>query len=211
MATQEAVLPHKERLLRAGIKLFYENGFHGTTIDAVLAEAGVPKGSFYHHFGSKDAFAQAVLDRYIGFQGGLFTRWFTRTDLSTVDQLTGYFKDMSEIFIKSGFQTACLTGKFSTEMGATSDYFRPQLATQIGMWKTQLSLLLTAGQKRGDVRRDRPSEDLADAVLALIQGAFVLTLSTRDERTLTTVCTTIRELVEPSKSAGPANSQRAAE
>ena len=70
------------------------------------------------------------------FQGGLFTTWFARTDLSTVDQLTGYFKDMSQIFVKSGFQTACLTGKFSTEMGATSDYFRPQLATQIGMWKT---------------------------------------------------------------------------
>ena len=50
---QEAVLSHKERLIRAGGKLFYENGFHGTTVDAVLAEAGVPKGSFYHHFGSQ--------------------------------------------------------------------------------------------------------------------------------------------------------------
>ncbi|BBY63061.1 TetR/AcrR family transcriptional regulator [Mycolicibacterium helvum] len=199
MATQEAVLPHKERLLRAGIKLFYENGFHGTTIDAVLAQAGVPKGSFYHHFGSKDAFAQAVLDRYIRFQGELFTTWFARTDLSTVDQLTGYFKDMSQVFINSGFQTACLTGKFSTEMGAASDYFRPQLARQIGMWKTRLSTLLAAGQQRGDIRDDRPSEDLADAVLALIQGAFVLTLSTRDERTLTSVCTTIKDLVAPPK------------
>jgi len=199
MTSQEAVLPHKERLLRAGIKLFYENGFHGTTIDGVLAEAGVPKGSFYHHFGSKDAFAQAVLDRYIEFQSGLFATWFARTDLSTVDQLTGYFTDMSQIFIKSGFQTACLTGKFSTEVGATSDYFRPQLATQIGMWKRQLSTLLAAGQERGDIRRDRPTEELADGVLALIQGAFVLTISTRDERTLTAVCKTIKDIVEPQK------------
>lgn len=197
MATQEAALPHKERLLRAGIKLFYENGFHGTTIDAVLAEAGVPKGSFYHHFGSKDAFAQTVLDRYIQFQGQLFATWFERTDLSTVEQLTGYFTDMSQIFIESGFQTACLTGKFSTEVGATSEYFRPQLATQIGMWKKQLTILLRAGQERGDIRSDRPAEDLADGVLALIQGAFVLTLSTRDEHTLTTVCATIKEIVEP--------------
>ena len=196
MTTQQEAIPHKERLLRAGIKLFYENGFHGTTIDAVLTEAGVPKGSFYHHFGSKDAFAQAVLNRYIQFQGQLFTTWIARTDLSTVDQLTGYFTDMSQIFIKSGFQTACLTGKFSTEVGATSDYFRPQLAAQIAMWKTQLSTLLTAGQERGDIRRDRSSEDLADAVLALIQGSFVLTLSTRDEHTLTTVRATIKDLVE---------------
>lgn len=199
MPTKDAVVPHKERLLRAGITLFYENGFHGTTIDSVLAEAGVPKGSFYHHFGSKDAFAQAVLNRYIQFQSQMFSTWFARTDLSTAEQLTGYFTDMSQIFVKSGFRTACLTGKFSTEVGATSDYFRPQLAEQIGMWKSQLSTLLTAGQERGDIRLDRPAEDLADTVLALIQGSFVLTLSTRDERTLATVCTTIKELVEPQR------------
>lgn len=194
---QEAVLSHKERLFRAGAKLFYENGFHGTTIDAILAEAGVPKGSFYHHFGSKDAFGQAVLSRYIGFQGELVAKWIARTDLSTADQVTGYYRDMSQIFVKSGFQTSCLIGKFSTEVAATSDVFRPQLAGQIHGWKTRLSALFVAGQERGDVRRDRSAEELADVVLALIQGSFVLTLSTRDEHTLATVCNTIKELIEP--------------
>ncbi len=196
---QEATLSHKERLFRAGAKLFYENGFHGTTIDAVLAEAGVPKGSFYHHFGSKDAFGQAVLNRYMGYQGELVKKWVSRTDLSTADQVTGYYRDMSQIFVNSGFQTACLTGKFSTEVAATSDVFRPQLADQIHGWKKRLSGLLAAGQERGDIRRDRTADDLADSVLALIQGSFVLTLSTRDEHTLATVCGTIKELLEPSR------------
>ncbi|QEN12639.1 TetR/AcrR family transcriptional regulator [Mycolicibacterium sp. ELW1] len=194
---QEAALSHKERLFRAGAKLFYENGFHGTTIDAVLAEAGVPKGSFYHHFGSKDAFGQAVLSRYMGSQGELVATWAARTDLSTAEKVTGYYRDMSQVFVKSGFQTACLTGKFSTEVAATSDVFRPQLAGQIDGWKARLSTLFAAGQKKGDVRQDRPAEDLADVVLALIQGSFVLTLSTRDEHTLATVCDTIRQLIEP--------------
>ncbi len=164
---QEAALSHKERLFRAGAKLFYEkNGFHGTTIDAVLAEAGVPKGSFYHHFGSKDAFGQAVLKRYVGFQGELVAKWIARTDLSTAEQVIGYYRDMSQIFVKSGFQTSCLIGKFSTEVAATSDVFRPQLAGQIDGWKTRLSALFEAGQERGDVRLDRTAEDLADVVLA---------------------------------------------
>jgi TetR/AcrR family transcriptional repressor of nem operon len=194
---QEAVLSHKERLFRAGAKLFYENGFHGTTIDAILAEAGVPKGSFYHHFGSKDAFGQAVLDRYMGFQGELVAKWIARTDLSTADRVIGYFRDMSQIFVNSGFQTSCLTGKFSTEVAATSEVFRPQLAAQIHGWKTRLSALLAAGQEHGDIRCDRSSADLADTVLALIEGAFVLTLSTRDETTLTTVASAIKDLIEP--------------
>jgi TetR/AcrR family transcriptional repressor of nem operon len=194
---QEAALSHKERLIRAGAKLFYENGFHGTTVDAVLAEAGVPKGSFYHHFGSKDAFGQAVLNRYMGFQGELVGKWIARTDLSTAEQVAGYYRDMAQIFVKSGFQTACLTGKFSTEVAATSDVFRPQLAGQIGGWKKRLSALLASGQERGDIRRDRAAEDLTDAVLAMIQGSFVLTLSTRDEHTLETVADTIKELIAP--------------
>lgn len=74
---------------------------------------------------------------------------------------------------------------------------RDQLAAQIGTWQRQVPKLLTAGQERGDIRRDRSAEDLADAVLALIQGGFVLTLSIRDKHTLTTVGTTVRELIEP--------------
>lgn len=197
VATDQAVLSHKERLLRAGMELFYENGFHGTSIDAVLATAGVPKGSFYHHFGSKDAFGQAVLKRYSQYQAALFDKWYARTNLSTADQLVGFYKDMSAIFVKSGFQNSCLLGKFSTEVAATSDVFRDQLNAQLSLLKSQVSALLTAGQERGDIRTDRSADELADAVLALVQGGFVLTLSTRDKHTLSSLGDTVRELIEP--------------
>jgi TetR/AcrR family transcriptional regulator, transcriptional repressor for nem operon len=153
-AQQTETLSHKERLLRQGTKLFYAQGFHGTTVDAVLSSAGVPKGSFYHHFGSKDAFGQAVLDRYMQFQSDLFDKWAVKKDLSTADKLTGYFKELSQLFVKSGFQRACLTGKFSTEVAASSDLFRGQLADQIRAWKSKIVELLRQGQAVGDVRGD---------------------------------------------------------
>jgi TetR/AcrR family transcriptional repressor of nem operon len=198
MTTRESdTLSHKERLLRHGMKLFYAQGFHGTTVDAVLASAGVPKGSFYHHFGSKGVFGQAVLDRYMQFQVDLFHNWASKQGLTTSERLTGYFKEMSQIFVKSGYQRACLVGKFSTEVAAASDPFRAQLREQIQAWKQDIVELLQQGQANGDVRRDRTAEDLADAVLSLIQGAFVLALSTRDKRTLAAVGTTIAMLIEP--------------
>lgn len=195
MTTAETV-SHKERLIRAGLQLFYETGYNGTTIDAVLAAAGVPKGSFYHHFGSKDAFGQAVLARYIELQESQFDKWTTKKNLSTTDKLLGYFKDMAQLFIKSGFHTGCLIGKFSTEVAPTSDVFRDQLCVQLHAWRSGISRVLAEGQQRGDIRTDRGSDELADAVLALIQGAFVITLSTRDKGTLTAVGSAIRELIE---------------
>lgn len=192
-----AALPHKERLLRQGMKLFYTQGFHGTTVDAILASAGVPKGSFYHHFGSKDVFGQAVLDRYMQFQMDLFAKWAAKKNVSTSAKLVGYFREISQIFVKSGYQRACLVGKFSTEVAAGSEVFRGQLDAQMQRWKSGIVELLAAGQAAGDVRQDRTAEDLADAVLSLIQGSLVIALSTRDKHTLTTVATTIKSVVEP--------------
>lgn len=195
--SQKAALPHKEALLRSGAKLFYDYGFHGTTVDAVLADAGVPKGSFYHHFGSKDVFGQAVLDRYMAFQRDLLAKWSSKKNLSTPDRLVGYAKDMAQMFVKSGYQRGCLAGKFSTEVAATSDVFRDQLSFHIEAWTTQVAALLATGQEQGDVRTDRSAQEIAEAVLSLIQGTFVLALSTRDKHTLTTLVTTLRLLVEP--------------
>jgi TetR/AcrR family transcriptional repressor of nem operon len=196
-AKQVETRSHKERLLRAGMKLFYEQGFHGTTVDAVLARAGVPKGSFYHHFGSKDAFGQAVLDQYLEFQLAALEKWAAKKDLSTADKLVGHFNDMVGLFIKSGYQRGCLTGKFSTEVAATSVPFRGQLNQQIQDWKAGLIVLLTQGQRDGDVRPDRSAQDIADGVFSLLQGAFVVTLSTREKHTLLAVANTIRLIVEP--------------
>ncbi|MCV7302968.1 TetR/AcrR family transcriptional regulator [Mycobacterium barrassiae] len=194
---RKAALPHKEALLRSGTKLFYDYGFHGTTVDAVLADAGVPKGSFYHHFGSKDVFGQAVVERYMEFQRNLFGKWSSKKDLSTSDKLVGYAKEMSQMCVKSGYQRGCLAGKLSTEVAPASDVFRRQLGSHIETWTTDLATLLATGQEQGDVRTDRSAREIAEAVLSLIQGTFVLALSTRDKHTLASLVTTLRLLVEP--------------
>ena len=185
MGATPKTLSHKERLIRQGMKSFYASGFHGTTVDAILEASGVPKGSFYHHFGSKDAFGLAV------------AKWADDDALSTTDKLTRYFTELCETFVRSGFQRACLAGKFSTELAANSDSFREQLGKSLIVWNSALSDLLRHGQQRGDVRTDRSPEQLAHSILALIQGAFVLALSARDTQALDAVCSTFGLLIEP--------------
>lgn len=182
--------------MREGMKMIYAKGFHGTSVDAVLAAAQVPKGSFYHHFGSKEAFAQALLDRYQGFQTGLQTKWIEAPGLSTSARLIGYFGDMVRPFIKSGYRRACFAGMLSAEVASESDIFREQLDAGWRLWQTHFVSLLRAGQKAGDVRRDRTPETLAAVLLAMIQGAFVVALSTRDEQQLDAVTSMIGPLID---------------
>jgi TetR/AcrR family transcriptional regulator, transcriptional repressor for nem operon len=178
---------------------FYANGFHGTTVDAVLEASGVPKGSFYHHFGSKDAFGLAVLERYMGLQLDLLAKWSGDGALSTADKVNRYFTELSELFVSSGYQRGCLAGKFSTELAAGSEPFRDQLTRALDVWHDALTELLQQGQERGDVRADRSADELAHTVLALVQGAFVIALSSRDTAALAAVGASIRILIEPGR------------
>jgi AcrR family transcriptional regulator len=55
----------RERLIEAARALFGERGYEGTSIDAVLESAGVARGALYHHFATKEALFDAVLDRVV--------------------------------------------------------------------------------------------------------------------------------------------------
>jgi TetR/AcrR family transcriptional repressor of nem operon len=194
MAAQ-TTLSHRERLLREGTKLLFAVGYHGTTVDGILEAAGVPKGSFYHHFGSKEAFALEALGRYQRFQHDLLARWSEKSGLSTADAVVGYFEEMAGAFVRSRHQRGCLVGKLSSETAASSTVFRRALAEYVRDWKAQLVELLGRGITRGDVRADMPVEQLADTVLALIQGVFVMGLAVREQSILTSVSTALRVLI----------------
>jgi len=196
-STEVKPLPHKERLLRHGTRLFYANGYHGTTVDAVLESSHVPKGSFYHHFGSKEAFGLAVLDRYMEFQIDMFDTFAAKPGLSTTEKIVGYFRQISDLFINSNYERACLAGKFSTEIAASSQAFRDRLDVQVRAWKERIVELLAEGQRAGDVRTDRSAQQLGDAVLSLIQGSLVIVLSTRDLDTLEATAATLEVVIAP--------------
>jgi AcrR family transcriptional regulator len=56
----------RDRLIEAGRALFGEHGYEGTSVGAILEAAGVTRGSLYHHFATKEALFDAVLDRVVG-------------------------------------------------------------------------------------------------------------------------------------------------
>ncbi len=53
----------RERILRTAFRLFYAHGVRGVGVDAIIAESGVAKATFYRHFPSKDDLAVAYLSR----------------------------------------------------------------------------------------------------------------------------------------------------
>jgi TetR/AcrR family transcriptional regulator, transcriptional repressor for nem operon len=128
------------------LKYFYDCGFHGTTVDAILEASEVPKGSFHHHFGSKEAIARAVLTRYTEFLLALLDRWPSEPDLCATDRLGRYVVQLVRLFARSGYRRACLAGELSTEVACGSDAFREQVCSFLLAWKEHLTALLSQKQ-----------------------------------------------------------------
>ncbi len=64
----------RQRLLQHGMSAFLQQGYHGTGIKQVLDEVGVPKGSFYNYFASKEAFGAAAIEYYADCLADKMTR-----------------------------------------------------------------------------------------------------------------------------------------
>ena len=60
----------RDKIIAAGVEMVAASGFNATGIDAILKAAGVPKGSFYHHFGTKENFGIEVINRGLVIFGG---------------------------------------------------------------------------------------------------------------------------------------------
>jgi TetR/AcrR family transcriptional repressor of nem operon len=194
-AAEKTPLSHRERLLKEGLRQFYATGFHGTSVDDLLAAAGAPKGSFYHHFGSKEAFAHAVIEHYLKGQLASLEKFAAREDLNAFQKIRAYFAAMESRFERSGYKVACLVGKFSTELAPSSDDFSALLASAITDWRAGVTKIVAEGHRDGSIRRDMTTQQQSVLLLSLIQGSLVLALAERNGESLATIQASLAKLL----------------
>ncbi|KUP94042.1 TetR/AcrR family transcriptional regulator [Tritonibacter horizontis] len=120
-------LSHREKLLEAGERAFRETSFSESGINEILAASGVPKGSFYHHFPSKEAFGIAVADRYSEAQLATAKTVLEDASLPPIDRLRAFFEGARTDMGNRNFQQGCLVCNLSTELADEKPAFQAAL------------------------------------------------------------------------------------
>ncbi|WP_437179976.1 acrylate utilization transcriptional regulator AcuR [Pseudomonas fakonensis] len=149
-------------LLRCGMELLTEQGFTATGIDAVLKRIQVPKGSFYHYFDSKEAFGQAVLQRYAQYFAAKLDRHFLDPHTHPLQRLGNFVEDAKAGMLKYQFRRGCLVGNLGMEVLVLPDSFRAQLEAVFCDWEQRLSACLQAAKAAGEL----PASSDCDALAA---------------------------------------------
>lgn len=160
-------------IIKAGTGIIARQGFNATGIDAVLKAAGVPKGSFYHFFASKEAFGLAVLDSFAEHYAHKLDEFFDDSSVPHLQRLHNYLDYSMGRLVKNSFSTGCLAGSLGQELADQHESFRLRVEAIFQVWKRRFAGCFRAAQAAGELAADQNPELLAEFLLTGLEGAIL--------------------------------------
>ncbi|WP_191971761.1 TetR/AcrR family transcriptional regulator [Streptomyces luteolifulvus] len=163
----------RERLLDAGLTLFHARGINAVGIKEITDTAGVPKGSFYSYYDSKNAFVAAVIDHC--WSGVIGDHGLLLTDTSTpaVSRLLAFFEALAQEHAERGFELGCLLGNLALELTDDNGEARHRLADVMDQWSALIGACLEQARSEVDVTETTTTTELASMIIECWEGAVM--------------------------------------
>ncbi|MEM1178371.1 MAG: TetR family transcriptional regulator C-terminal domain-containing protein [Acidobacteriota bacterium] len=162
----------RDRLIDAGRELFWRRGFHDVGLNQILKTAEVPKGSFYHHFDSKEAFGQRVVEDFADESLAVLDAALAG-DGPPLEKLRGFFEGQREFYEANGCCNGCLVGNVGQELAETSDVLRRTVELHFARVRARLAGCLGEAARRGDLADGVDIELFADVLFSAWHGALL--------------------------------------
>jgi TetR/AcrR family transcriptional regulator, transcriptional repressor for nem operon len=169
----------KERMLDAGLSMLLRHGYNDLGIQAVLKETGLPKGSFYHHFGSKEVFALQVVDRYMDeVHNGLDASLGDRS-LPPLCRVRKFFESTRDKYHADGY-LGCMLGGLGQELSGVSPVFQEKIEACLGIIAGRIAGCMEEAQASGELPADADPRHMANLIVNCWEGAALRSRLRRD-------------------------------
>jgi TetR/AcrR family transcriptional repressor of nem operon len=174
----------KSAIMDAAERLVFLRGFAATSIDDVIGAAGVTKGAFFHHFRTKSELGQALVERFARRDRAHLERNIQRAERLAGDPLTqllvlvGLFEE--DIESLGSNIPACLFACYIYEAQLFDDKTLDIVAKGLLAWRDLLRPKFEAALHHCEPQRLATADELADLLLATIEGGMILGRSHRD-------------------------------
>jgi len=106
----------KADLIRSGLEQLTENGFASSGVDQILKKVGVPKGSFYYYFASKEAFGQAVIENYAYYFANKLDVFLLDESYSPLTRISNFAEDAKRGMTRHQFKRGCLVSNLGQKI-----------------------------------------------------------------------------------------------
>ncbi|MFD1744357.1 TetR/AcrR family transcriptional regulator [Rhizobium helianthi] len=163
----------RDRLISEGMRQLLAHGYEGVGIGPILKSVGVPKGSFYYFFQSKDDFVVAVIEAYEAKYQQLRERFFTDSRLEPLDRLLAYFDALEQEFRAEAPYAGCLYGVIAQSAAGRSAVVLDAVAQAFERWEKSIQGVLLAAQLNGDLAENEDIEHLTASIVEGYEGALI--------------------------------------
>ena len=161
--------------------LILGRGFAGVSIDQLIQGLGLTKGAFFHHFRNKNELAQTLIQRYSDQGVELFNDTLARARRLSEDPLQqfliliGLYEELFEGLTEP--YPGCLLASYIYELQQFNQETRGIINIEFELSRRELSKLILQIMEKHPPRRKVDPRSLADGVMAVFEGAFILSKS----------------------------------
>ncbi|GHC21564.1 TetR/AcrR family transcriptional regulator [Aidingimonas halophila] len=169
----------RERLLDTGLNMLLQHGYNDLGIMALLEATQTPKGSFYHHFRSKEDFALQVIDRYMEtVHQGLGASVGDRS-LPPLDRARRFFELSRDKYREDGY-LGCMLGGLGQELSGVNPVFAEKIEWCFSVVIEGIATCLEEARQQGEIPPDSDPREMANLLLNCWEGAALRSRLKRD-------------------------------
>lgn len=190
-----AAVEMRQHILDTAMPILLGKGFSAVGLSEILAAAGVPKGSFYHYFGSKEAFGEALLTSYFADYVGRLEELLQRQPGTAAQRLMRYWSDWCATQCADDPAGKCLAVKLGAEVCDLSEPMRVALQRGTEQIVARLAACIEAGREDGTLAGVSDAGTTAASLYELWLGATLLGKIRRDGQPLEAAMATTRRLL----------------
>lgn len=164
----------RQAILDAGQRTIAHRGWAAVGLNELLSEAGVPRGSFYYYFKSKDVFGEAMMQEYFREYLAEMDEIFGQQDVPAAERLMQYWQHWRETQSLDDCQGKCLAVKLGAEVSDLSEPMRIALKDGTTGITDRIAQMITAGQADGSLSSEIEPARTAQMLYDLWLGASVI-------------------------------------
>lgn len=173
----------RHQLLEKGMSMLLRHGYNDLGISALLEATDIPKGSFYHHFRSKEDFGLQVIDLYLAEVHAALDRLLGDRSRVPLQRVRDFFEATQEKYRSEGY-LGCLLGGLGQELSGVSEAFRRKVEQCFGEIAGRIATCLDEAVRAGDLPKGTDAARMAELLVNCWEGAALRTRLRRDPEPL---------------------------